>query len=78
MDSLQLIDLVRTINASLSDRQIEPREVYHHPSIEKLAIALRSASSPIRDNDDDIDTWIQMQQKFRDITSTTPSADHSS
>jgi MFS family permease/aryl carrier-like protein len=72
MDSIQIISLVHAVNASLPDRDIEPRQVYEHPSIGKLAVSLQAPVAPIRDDDDDMETWTQMQQLFRDVTSNLP------
>lgn len=72
IDSLQLVSLVRAINASLKDRQIEPKQVYDNASIEKLATSLHSDIPPLRYDDDDIETWVEMQVMFQDAKWNLP------
>ena len=71
-DSLQAANLSRTINASLErgQPQIETRQIYENPTIGKLANMLHSQVPTRREDDDDLDTWTEMQQRFYDLTST--------
>ena len=67
MDSLQLISLVRAINAARPQRLVDAKQVYDHPSIEKLAISLHSKPffehqfCPYDSDDEDIQAdWYEL------------------
>lgn len=66
MDSLEVISLVRQINASLTGQEIFAKQIYDHPTIDRLAASLGKTPLPLREDEDDIDSWIQMQQVFND------------
>ena len=72
VDSLQTITLVRLINDSLQSGQspIEMKQIYENPTIKKLAASLHSTGPLVREDDDELDTWIEMQQMFHDFTTT--------
>ena len=71
VDSLQVMGVVRAINSSLEGNQepIEAKQVYENPTIRKLAQAIQSDAKPRLEDDDDLDTWTEMQQTFHSITS---------
>ena len=78
MDSLQTISLVRTINAALKgQKRINVKQIYHNPTIEKLASSF--FSSRIREYDDldadyeeDKATWFSMEKVYQDMISLPP------
>ena len=77
MDSLQLINLVRAINATRRENPVEAKQVYDHPSIDKLAYYLQnqvdddSLADDLSDNDEDLqESWLVMDQMFDDMTAT--------
>ena len=74
MDSLQLLSLVRIINDSLQDGKIEPEQVYQNPTIEQVAAVLHSGGRrrPKDYDEDDIETWIQMENIWRAATKALP------
>ncbi len=65
-DSLQTLTLLRAINDSIAigHDAIDVKQVYKNPTIRKLAASLHSDAPRPREDDDDIDSWIQMQQIF--------------
>ena len=75
VDSLQVNNLVRLINSSHNTEPIEAKQVYDHPSIEKLAHYLHDqadAGSSVDDCSDDEElqeSWLAMDQMFDDMTS---------
>ena len=78
MDSVQVIELARTVNASLDKtKTIEPKQVYDNPASEQLAGVI-AADAPAHaydeDSDDDVhlETWTQMQQIYHDFTADFP------
>lgn len=69
MDSLQLINLVRAINVSRGESyHIDSEQVYENSTRHRLALSLHSAPAPLREDDDDMGTWVQMQQVYKDFT----------
>ena len=72
VDSLQVMGLVRAINQVIGneDEQIDAKQVYENPTIRKLAQALQSDEEPRMEDDDDIESWVEMQQTFHDLAST--------
>ena len=76
MDSLQLMYLVRAINAVLGDGTIEPKQVYEHPSVQRLVTFLLSEESLYRNDyesdEEDLETWTEMQQVFQLATWNLP------
>ena len=70
MDSLQVVDMVNKLNASLLGVRIEPRQVYENASIDKLVRLLQSPHhGSVRAKDNDLENWIEMQQTFRNLAS---------
>lgn len=77
MDSVQVIELTRSIHASFGIRAIEPKQVYDCPTAEQLAVAIQMAKQGQifeEDSDDDIhlEAWTMMQQKYYDLTTNFP------
>lgn len=71
-DSLQVLSLARAINKSLplDQPRIEAKDIYEHPTIRKIAALVHSTRSVPKEDDDDLDTWIEMQQLFHDLQLT--------
>ncbi|KAL9080224.1 MAG: hypothetical protein Q9157_000946 [Trypethelium eluteriae] len=76
MDLLQLINLVRAINSVQGQNSIEPKQVYEHPSVERLVSFLLSEEPPTQNgydsDEEEVETWIQMQQVFQLATWDLP------
>lgn len=75
-DSLQLINLVRVINAS-REPPIDAKLVYDNATVEKLAIALVEGDTQRYDANNDSDdeelkdSWLAMDQLYDDMTAKT-------
>ena len=71
MDSLQLINLVRAINAARPANPLDPKQVYDHPSIKQLASYLHadvvenSQDGYDSDNDAMKAAWTAMDKMFQ-------------
>ena len=78
VDSLQVMSLVRAVNKSLpaNEEPIQAKQIYENPTISKLAEALHSDAKPRLEDDDDLETWIEMQQSLHRITYGLVSASH--
>ena len=78
VDSLQVMTLVSAINKSLpaNKEPIEAKQIYDNPTVSKIAEALHSDAKPRLEDDDDLETWIEMQQSLHRITSGLLSLSH--
>ncbi|KAL9083639.1 MAG: hypothetical protein Q9159_005648 [Coniocarpon cinnabarinum] len=80
MDSLQLISLVRAINAARPSQPLDTKHVYEHPSIQQLSAFLHSddvtESFQGYDSDDEDmkASWVAMDQTFNDYTKQVDNA----
>ena len=81
MDSLQVVNIVRAINAARPIDPIDAKHVYDNPSIDQLARSLHS-EPPQRyfDGDDSDDeelkeSWLAMDEMFNDLTARMAPAD---
>ena len=66
MDSLEVINLVRQINTVWTASPIWARQVYENPNIAALAKSLLEVPATLKEDEDDIESWVQMQQMFHD------------
>ncbi len=71
VDSLQVMSLIKAVNQSLpaNEQPIQAKQIYENPTISKIAEALHSKAKPRLEDDDDLETWIDMQQTLHEITS---------
>jgi hypothetical protein len=73
MDSLQVVNIVRGINAVRPNDPIDAKQIYDNPSIDQLSRYLHSASPPVHDGYDSDEeelkeSWLAMDRMFKDLT----------
>ncbi|KAK4501076.1 hypothetical protein PRZ48_006882 [Zasmidium cellare] len=92
MDSLQVINIVRVINAANPTKAVDAKDIYDHPTVESLAgllhqdskkpagrFALFSMNDDYQSDDEDLeDSWLAMEQLYRQVESSmSPEAGNS-
>ena len=68
MDPLEVIRLAQTIDGE--HKKVEARDVYENSTISSLASFLHADDVPHRTDENDLDTWINMQRLYDDFLMT--------